>query len=149
MAKHISARPRQYWDDYASRFKHRCLAEAYELRPPYPDETYEILRYLLGDSPGRVLDVGCGPGKIARNLVEYVEGVDAVDFSCEITPVQKRVWLTTKDGKVHEIYGWKIRPQPLAKCILRSLARMLCRGDGKSGKASVHRFVFKELVRHV
>lgn len=77
-------RPRQYWDDYASRFKNRSLADAYELRPPYPDETYEIMRDLLGESPGRVLDVGCGPGKIARILVDYVDGVDAVDFSEEM-----------------------------------------------------------------
>ena len=89
MAKDISARPRQYWDDYASRFKNRNVADAYELRPPYPDEAYEILRELLGASPGRVLDVGCGPGKIARNLVEYVDGVDAVDFSEEMILVGK------------------------------------------------------------
>lgn len=87
MVADTAPRPRQYWGDYGSRFKHRSLAEAYELRPPYPGETYEILRYLLGDSPGRVLDVGCGPGKIARNLVEYVDGVDAVDFSYEMIRV--------------------------------------------------------------
>ena len=32
-------RPRQYWEEYASRFKNLSLAEAYELRPPYPDES--------------------------------------------------------------------------------------------------------------
>ncbi|MXV73581.1 methyltransferase domain-containing protein [Candidatus Poribacteria bacterium] len=82
-------RPRQYWNDYASRFKNRSLAETYELRPPYPDETYEILLNLLGEPRGRVLDVGCGPGKIARVLVDHVEGVDAVDFSQEMIRVGK------------------------------------------------------------
>ena len=82
-----SPRPRQYWDDYASRFKHWSLAEAYKLRPPYPDEVYTILRSLLGESPGRVLDVGCGPGKIARSLVDHVNGVDAIDFSQEMIRV--------------------------------------------------------------
>ena len=82
-------RPRQYWDDYASRFKNRSLAEAYELRPPYPEEMYRILLSLLRESRGKVLDVGCGPGKIARLLVDHVDGVDAVDFSQEMIQVGK------------------------------------------------------------
>jgi ubiquinone/menaquinone biosynthesis C-methylase UbiE len=84
-----TARPRQYWDDYASRFKNRSLAETYELRPPYPEETYRILLSLLGKSRERVLDVGCGTGKIARTLVEHVDSVDAVDFSQEMIRVGK------------------------------------------------------------
>ncbi|MYA70779.1 class I SAM-dependent methyltransferase [Candidatus Poribacteria bacterium] len=84
-----STRPRQYWDDYASRFKNRSLAELYKFRPPYPDETYEILLNLLGESRRKVLDVGCGPGKIARALVNHVDGVDAVDFSMEMIQVGK------------------------------------------------------------
>ena len=82
-----TTRPRQYWDDYASRFKNRSLAEVYELRPPYPDETYKILLSLLGELPRRILDVGCGPGKIARRLIKHVDSVDAVDFSQEMIRV--------------------------------------------------------------
>ena len=84
-----TTRPRQYWDDYAARFKNRSLAELYELRPPYPEETYSILFNLLGESRGRVLDAGCGPGKIARALVDHVDSVDAVDFSEEMIRVGK------------------------------------------------------------
>ena len=109
MAKDTSPRPRQNWDDYASRFKNRSLADAYELRPPYPVETYEILRDLLGESPGRILDVGCGPGKIARILVEHVESVDAVDVSEEMIRVGESLVngdhprLTWIQGRVEEV----------------------------------------------
>ena len=82
-----TTRPRQYWDDYASRFKNRSLAETYELRPPYPTETYKILLSLPEESRGRVLDVGCGTGKIARALVDHVNGIDAVDFLEEMIRV--------------------------------------------------------------
>ena len=84
-----TTKPRQYWYDYASRFKHRSLAELYELRPPYPEETYQILLNLLGESRRKVLDIGCGPGKIARALVNHVDSVDAVDFSQEMIRVGK------------------------------------------------------------
>ena len=84
-----TTRPRQYREDYASRFKNRSLAEAYEFRPPYPEETYRILLSLLGESRGKILDVGCGPGKIARSLVNHIDGIDAVDFSQEMIRVGK------------------------------------------------------------
>lgn len=84
-----STRPRQFWDDHASLFKNRSLAEAYRFRPPYPDELYGILVGLLGDENAKVLDVGCGPGKIARSLVNQVGHVDAVDFSQEMIRVGK------------------------------------------------------------
>lgn len=109
MAADISTRPRQYWDDHASRFKHKSLADAYELRPPYPEEAFEILRDLLGQAPGKVLDVGCGTGKIARRLVDYADGVDAIDFSKDMIRVGKS--LTNGDhprlrwihGRVEEV----------------------------------------------
>lgn len=78
------SRPRQFWDDYASSFKYRSIVENYKFRPPYPDEIYETILRLLENGDNRILDVGCGTGKIARNIVEFVERVDAVDFSEEM-----------------------------------------------------------------
>ena len=102
-------RPRQFWDDHASLFKNRSLAEAYRLRPPYSNELYRILVELLADQNARVLDVGCGPGKIARSLVNQVGHVDAVDISQEMIRVGKSLangdcpklrWI---NGRVEEV----------------------------------------------
>ncbi len=56
------------------------VARAYRHRPPYPAETFAILRRLLV-APRTVLDAGAGTGAIARALVGSATRVDAVDPS--------------------------------------------------------------------
>ena len=70
--------------EHAEVFKHHSIAEAYQHRPPYPTEVFDILEGLIAEGPRRVLDVGSGTGNIARNLIERVENIDAVDFSQEM-----------------------------------------------------------------
>lgn len=65
--------------------------EAYRHRPAYPPETFTILAGLISGESRRVLDVGAGTGNIARPLVEYVEQIDAVDFSHEMLEQGKRL----------------------------------------------------------
>lgn len=67
--------------EHASRFKEKETARAYLLRAPYPAETFQILSGLLPRTHRTVLDVGCGTGEIARNMVDFADSVDAVDFS--------------------------------------------------------------------
>lgn len=76
---------------YAESFKDASVVEAYRYRPPYPAEVFALLLELLRGESRRVLDVGCGTGKIARNLVEHVEQVDAVDFSQRMIEQGKRL----------------------------------------------------------
>ncbi len=106
-----SPRPRQFWNDHASRFKNRSLAEAYELRPPYPNELYEILVGLLGGENAKVLDVGCGPGKIALALVDHVKRVDAIDFSREMIRAGKSL-LNGNHPNLRWIHG-RVEEAPL------------------------------------
>jgi SAM-dependent methyltransferase len=80
----VIQKPQKFWPQYAEPFKDRSVVQAYEYRPPYPAQVFEILLGLLDGHGGknqRVLDVGCGTGSIARHLVEHVARVDAVDFS--------------------------------------------------------------------
>jgi SAM-dependent methyltransferase len=66
---------------YGAWFEEQSAAERYDLRPPYPNETFEVLASLVVDEPRVVLDAGCGPGDLARPLAPLVARVDAVDRS--------------------------------------------------------------------
>jgi SAM-dependent methyltransferase len=74
---------KQFETEHASVFGDASVVEAYQYRPPYPAETYEILLALLDPNASvrAVLDAGCGPGIIARALVHAVDRVDAVDIA--------------------------------------------------------------------
>ena len=65
----------------AEAFQDESVVAVYHMRPPYPEETFEVLGSLVLDQPGRVLDVGCGLGDIARHMLPYAEHIDAIDFS--------------------------------------------------------------------
>lgn len=79
---------------YASAFQEASVVEAYQERPPYPDAAFDILAGLIVDQPGRVLDVGCGTGFVARPLTTHVvevAHVDAVDISRVMIEQGKRL----------------------------------------------------------
>lgn len=74
-------RPESLGEQFAARFQDQSVVDRYHLRPMYPPETFELLHELIVDEPRHVLDVGCGPGNVARNLLNYAERIDAVDIS--------------------------------------------------------------------
>ena len=74
-------KPKHLGPEYGAQFSDRSVVEAYVYRPPYPDEVYTILADLIVDAPRNVLELGCGPGEIARGLAARVAHVDAVDPS--------------------------------------------------------------------
>lgn len=74
-------RPESLGEQFSVRFQDQSVVDRYHLRPTYPPETFEFLSTLIEDGPRAVLDVGCGPGNVARGLAAYVERIDAVDIS--------------------------------------------------------------------
>ncbi|HEY9234025.1 MULTISPECIES: class I SAM-dependent methyltransferase [Phenylobacterium] len=64
----------------AEQFHDSDVVESYGHRPDYPPELYDAL---LDLAPSRdcILDLGCGPGKIARAIAARVKEVYAVDPS--------------------------------------------------------------------
>ena len=74
-------KPSHWNTDNAAVFQEGSVVERYHLRPPYPAEAFEVLVSLVPTEPSTVLDIGCGLGDIARNLVTSVDRVDAVDIS--------------------------------------------------------------------
>jgi trans-aconitate methyltransferase len=65
----------------AVAFTHPGVAVAYQHRPPYPEEVFDILSGLITDRPRDVLDLGAGEGALARPLASRVDHVDALDMS--------------------------------------------------------------------
>jgi ubiquinone/menaquinone biosynthesis C-methylase UbiE len=64
----------------AAEFADPDVVGAYVHRPAYPDALIARLLELMPQR-GRVLDLGCGPGKLARALAPHVDEVIAVDPS--------------------------------------------------------------------
>lgn len=77
----LQPKPLHLTPQYGAQFADRSVASAYPFRPPYPDETFEILSALAIDTPRHILDLGAGTGDIARRLAPRVEMIDAVDPS--------------------------------------------------------------------
>lgn len=61
-------------------FEEADVVENYVARPPYPETLFQRLVEI---APGRttLLDIGCGPGKIARSLDQHFDRIIAVDPS--------------------------------------------------------------------
>ena len=70
--------------EYAEQFADESVARAYRHRPPYPSALFTRLAALLPAGHGRVLDLGCGTGELARGLAPFSDHVDAVDPSAPI-----------------------------------------------------------------
>jgi len=77
----MSARPEFWGARHSERFSDPSIIAAYRYRPPYPDALIDRVVSLITDEPRAVLDVGCGPGNIARLLLLHVARVDAIDIS--------------------------------------------------------------------
>ena len=108
----MQSQPQQFSISFAETFKDSHVVDAYRFRPPYPDEVFDILAELIVDEPRAVLDVGAGSGDIARRLVEYVERLDAVDFSQNMIERGKQL-PNGNNPHLHWIYG-KVEDAPLA-----------------------------------
>lgn len=87
---------------HASAFADADVVRAYRYRPPYPDETFEIIRDLMVE-PRIVLDVGSGDGALARPMARHAKRVEALDPSLEMIAQGRR--LAGNDANIRWIQG--------------------------------------------
>ncbi|GAB3422296.1 class I SAM-dependent methyltransferase [Flindersiella endophytica] len=74
-------------------------------RVPYPDSLLDDLRSRAGlDSSGRLLDLACGPGKVALPLAPYVADVVAVDQEPDMIEVGRQLAESLGIGNV----SWRV-----------------------------------------
>ena len=97
-------KPKHLAPEYGKQFQDRSIVDAYHHRPPYPAEVFDILAGLIHSVPRRVLDVGCGTGYIARNFVDRVEEIEAVDFSREMIEMGKTL-PNGNNPRLHWLFG--------------------------------------------
>lgn len=77
----MQSKPRGLDRLYAEQFCDTAMVDAYAARPPYPVVLDPLFVELCGGSGARILDLGCGPGELARRLAPKVAAVVAVDQS--------------------------------------------------------------------
>lgn len=83
---------RDFWtQENAAAFQHPKVAAAYQYRPTYSPEAFAKLAELMVDAPRNVLDLGCGTGALARNMVAFADHVDAVDISAAMIEQGKQM----------------------------------------------------------
>lgn len=81
-------------------FADEDVVRSYRHRPPYPDALYARLTE-LASGRRRLLDLGCGPGKLARGLAARFDRVDAVDPSATMLAAGRAV-----DQDAHPNISW-------------------------------------------
>jgi SAM-dependent methyltransferase len=75
----VLPKPDHLGPDYGAQFADASVVAAYDCRPPYPPELFDVLAALIVDEPRVVLDLGTGTGEIARGLLGRAARIDAVD----------------------------------------------------------------------
>lgn len=90
------AQPKNSGED----FDDADVARAYANRPPYPPALIEALGR-LASGPGRALDLGCGPGKLAIPLADRFDEVWAVDLSASMVAAGRAM-----DAGAHPNLRW-------------------------------------------
>lgn len=70
-------------EKWASQFKDQEVVKSYKYRPPYPKETFEIIKQLCPEEieKTRILEIGSGSGDITKGLVEIADEIVCVDYS--------------------------------------------------------------------
>jgi SAM-dependent methyltransferase len=112
----MEAKPKAWAPEYAQWFELESVVDRYDLRPPYPAETFAVLTSLVDPANQRVLDAGCGLGDLARPLAQLVARVDAVDRSAAMLARGRRLpggagtslrWVLggIEDAPLAEVYG--------------------------------------------
>lgn len=74
-------RPSHLTPENAAAFQLAGVVDAYHLRTPYPSSLAPCLVQLMRPAGGKILELGCGTGEIARALAAHAERVDAIDIS--------------------------------------------------------------------
>lgn len=77
----MKKKPAHLGPQYGVQFQDKSVVHAYDNRPAYPLEVFDILETLLGKSPSSLLELGAGRGDLTIELARRVDHLDAVEPS--------------------------------------------------------------------
>jgi SAM-dependent methyltransferase len=77
----VQPKPRGLDRRYGEQFDDATVVDAYAARPPYLATIDPLLIELAGGPDAHLLDLGCGPGELARRLAPKLAAVTAIDQS--------------------------------------------------------------------
>jgi ubiquinone/menaquinone biosynthesis C-methylase UbiE len=115
-------KPSYLTPENSAQFKAQSVVNVYHLRLPYPNALFSLLADLITDQPRVVLDAGTGTGDLARQMVDFADRIDAVDFS-EAMLNRGKTLPGGSDPKIHWIYG------PLEEVALRPPYALVTAGE--------------------
>jgi len=87
----MQPKPKHLGSEYGAQFQDASVVAAYGCRPPYPAQVFDLLSQLVAPQCSSLLDLGCGPGPIARGMLGRVERIHALDWSAAMVAAGRRL----------------------------------------------------------
>ena len=97
----MKKKPAHLAPKYGQQFQDAGIVQAYENRPPYPLELFDVLETLMENSTAVVLELGAGRGDLTLEMARRVSHLDAIEPSAAMIDSAHQ-----REGAMHPNLHW-------------------------------------------